>query len=98
MQIDQMAAFEKENSSAYAGATRLQTVIDSLGEDSILENLCAEDDCALITEVPNYASRVNTDIDDTSTSVLETSGGLFNLTPEPPPQLPDNDDTNADEE
>jgi hypothetical protein len=40
-QIEQMAA--RKNNSAYAGATRLQGVIDSLDEDSILVNLCAVD-------------------------------------------------------
>ena len=97
-QIDQMAAFVKENNPAYARATRLQTDIDSLEEDSILVDHCAEDNRDLITEVINDASRVNTDVDDTSTSLMETSGGLFNLTPEPPPPLPDDDETNADEE
>ena len=84
-QIDQMAAFAMTNNSAYAGAIRLQGVIDSLDEDSILVDLCTVDDRALISEVINDSSRVNTGIDDTSTSVMETSGGLFNLTPEPPP-------------
>jgi hypothetical protein len=97
-QIDQMAAFVKENNPAYARATRLQTDIDSLEEDSILVDHCAEDNRDLITEVINDASRVNTDVDDTSTSLMETSGGLFNLTPEPPPPLPDDDEINADEE
>ena len=82
-QIEQMAAFATKNNSAYAGATRLQGVIDSLDEDSILVNLCAMDDRALIKEVINDSSRVNTGIDETSTSIIETSGGLFNLTPEP---------------
>ena len=60
-QIDQMAAFVKENNPAYARATRLQTDIDSLEEDSILVDHCAEDNRDLITEVINDASRVNTD-------------------------------------
>ena len=87
-----------EESTAYAGATRLQTVIDSLEEDSILVDHCAEDNRDLITEVINDASRVNADVDDTSTSLMETSGGLFNLTPEPLPPPPDDDGGSADEE
>ena len=59
-QIDQMAAISTESNSAYAGAIRLQRVIDSLDEDSILVNLCTVDDRALINEVINDASRVNT--------------------------------------
>ena len=94
-QIEQMAA--RKNNSAYAGATRLQGVIDSLDEDSILVNLCAVNDRALI-EVINDSSRVNTGIDKTSTSYMETSGGLFNLTPEPLPPPPDDDGASADEE
>ena len=90
-------AFATKNNSAYAGATRLQGV-DSLDEDSILVNLCAVDDRALISEVINDSSRVNTGIDETSTSIMETSGGLFNLTPEPPPPTPDDDGASADEE
>ena len=97
-QIEQMAAFATKNNSAYAGATRLQGVIDSLDEDSILVNLCAMDDRALIKEVINDSSRVNTGIDETSTSIMETSGGLFNLTPEPLPPPPDDDGGSADEE
>ena len=97
-QIEQMAAFATKNNSAYAGATRLQGVIDSLDEDSILVNLCAMDDRALIKEVINDSSRVNTGIDETSTSIMETSGGLFNLTPEPLPPPPDDDGASADEE
>ena len=96
-QIEQMAAFATKNNSAYAGATRLQGV-DSLDEDSILVNLCAVDDRALISEVINDSSRVNTGIDETSTSIMETSGGLFNLTPEPLPPPPDDDGGSADEE
>ena len=42
-QIEQVAAFATKNNPAYAGATRLQGVIDSLDEDSILVNLCAVD-------------------------------------------------------
>ena len=97
-QIEQVAAFAMKNNSAYAGATRLQGVIDSLDEDSILVNLCAVDDRALISEVINDSSRVNTGIDETSTSIMVTSGGLFNLTPEPPPPTPDDDGASADEE
>ena len=97
-QVDQMAAFAMKNNSAYAKAIRLQGVVDSLDEDSILVELCAVDDRALISEVINDSSRVNTGIDDTSTSVMETSGGLFNLTPEPPPPPPDDDGVNEDEE
>ena len=97
-QIEQMAAFATKNNSAYAGATRLQGVIDSLDEDSILDNLCAVDDRALISEVINDSSRVNTGIDETSTSIMETSGGLFNLTPEPLPPPLDDDGASADEE
>ena len=85
-----MAAFATKNNSAYAGATRLQGAIDSFDEDSTLVNLCAVDDRALISEVINDSSRVNTGIDETSTSIMETSGGLFNLTPEPrrrPPMM-----------
>ena len=88
-QIEQMAAFATKNNSAYAGATRLQGVIDSLDEDSILVNL---------NEVINDSRRVNTGIDETSTSIMETSGGLFNLTPEPLPPPPDDDGASADEE
>jgi hypothetical protein len=40
--IEQMAAFATKNISAYAGAARLQGVIDSLDEDSILVNLCSQ--------------------------------------------------------
>ena len=90
-------AFATKNNSAYAGATRLQGV-DSLDEDSILVNLCAVDDRALISEVINDSSRVNTGIDETSTSIMETSGGLFNLTPEPLPPPLDDDGASADEE
>ena len=97
-QIEQMAAFATKNNSAFAGANRLQGVIDSLDEDSILVNLCAVDDRALISEVINDSSRVNTGIDETSTSIMETSGGLFNLTPEPLPPPPDDDGASADEE
>ena len=49
-------------------------------------------------QVINDSSRVNTGIDETSTSIMETSGGLFNLTPEPPPPTPDDDGASADEE
>jgi len=97
-QIDQMATFLTKNNTAYAGAARLQPTIDSLDEDSIRDELCAVDDRALISEVINDASHVSTGIDDTSTSVMETSSGLFDLTPEPPPPPPDDNEANEDEE
>ena len=46
----------------------------------------------------NDSSRVNTGIDETSTSIMETSGGLFNLTSEPLPPPLDDDGASADEE
>ena len=49
-------------------------------------------------QVINDSSRVNTGIDETRTSIMETSGGLFNLTPEPLPPPPDDDGGSADEE
>ena len=87
-QIEQVAAFATKNNSAYAGATRLQGAIDSLDEDSILVSLCAVGDRALISEVISDSGRVNTGIDETSTSIMETSGGPFNLAPEPPATAP----------
>ena len=98
VQVDQMAAFAMENNSVYAGATRLRGVIDSLDGDSIQVSLCAVDGQAPISEVISDSGCVNTGIDETSTSIMETSGGLFNLTPEPLPPPLDDDGASADEE
>ena len=47
-QIDQMAAFLTKNNTAYAGAARLQSAIDSPEEDSILDELCTVDEATVV--------------------------------------------------
>ena len=59
--------------------------------------LCAVDDRALISEMFNDSSGVNMGIDDTSTYIMETSGGLFNLILEPSQPPPDDDGASSDE-
>jgi len=61
-QIDQMAAFVKENNPAYARATRLQTDIDSLEEDSILVDHCAEDNAEVFFLLLLLRAGLETDI------------------------------------
>ena len=94
--VDELAAFVTKNNTAYAGAHRLQEKIDSLDDDSTVPGVCVEDDSAnLITEVIHDSSRVNTF---SNASIIERSGGMFNLRPPRPFALEDkveNDD--ADE-
>ena len=66
-----MVAFAAKTNSAYAGATRLQEIIDFLGEDSILVDLCAADGRSLIKNWIGDSSCVDTGIGNTSMSVME---------------------------
>jgi len=94
--VNELAAFVTKNNTAYAGAHRLQEKINSLDDDSTVSGVCVEDGNAnLITEVINDSSRVNTF---SNASIIERSGGMFNLRPPRPFALEDkveNDD--ADE-
>jgi len=75
--VDELAAFVTKNNTAYAGAQRLQEKINSLDDDSTVPGVCEEDgNSNSITEIINVSCRLNAF---SNASVIERSGGMFNL-------------------
>jgi len=88
--VNELTTFLTNHNSAYVDARRCQSKIESMEDDYIHPDMCVKDDEGnLIKEVINDTSRVNT-VNDSSddTSVVETSGGLFDLRS---PASPDED-------
>ena len=85
--VHNLTTFVTNHNSAYAEVERRQSKIESMENDYIHPDICVKDDEGnLIKEVINDGSRVNTANDSSGdTSVVETSGGLFDLRPPAPP-------------